>query len=193
MGPGNRMVGNLERGLSFGVVPVWRCFLLTAAIVLFTSSPAGAHEGPPYPIIVDKIVGPCLVSVWTDPDVGVGTFLIFPEGLEGKSVPADLQVDVVVQPVSKRIPESRFRAVRADLTDRAQFKAEVAFDAQEYWNVRIVLHSSQGDGEETVQVEATPPGYGRWDLVIYLLPFLAVGFLWLRAIMKKRSDARGKI
>jgi hypothetical protein len=187
------MVRNRETGLSFGVVPVWRCFLLTAAIVLCTSTPVGAHEGPPYPVIVDKIVGPCLVSVWTDPDVGIGTFLIFPEGLEGKLVPADLQVDVVVQPVSKRIPEASFRAIRADLTDRAQFKAEVAFDAQEYWNVRIVLHSSQGDGEATVQVEVTPPGYGRWDLVIYLLPFLAVGFLWLRAIMKKRSYARRKI
>jgi hypothetical protein len=40
-------------------------------------------------------------------------------------------------------------------------------------------------------VEVTPPGYGRWDLLIYLLPFAAVGALWLRALIKGRG--RGKV
>ncbi|HEX2163472.1 MAG TPA: hypothetical protein VHM02_05945, partial [Thermoanaerobaculia bacterium] len=36
--------------------------------------PAAAHEGPPYPIVVDRPAGPVLLSVWADPDVGTGTF-----------------------------------------------------------------------------------------------------------------------
>ena len=160
------------------------------ALALLGSVQVWAHEGPPYPVVVDKMVGPYKVSVWTDPDVGTGTFLIFPEAMPGQSIPADLQVDVAVQPESKRVVESSFHADRQDLSDRAQFKALVAFDAQEMWNVRVVFRSAQGGGETLVQVEATPPGYGRWDLLIYLLPFLAVGFLWLRVSLKKRG--RGK-
>src|SRR5947209_18379446 len=36
-------------------------------------------------------------------------------------------------------------------------------------------------------VEATPPGLARWDIRLYLFPFAAVGFLWLRAAIKGRS------
>jgi hypothetical protein len=164
-----------------------RAFAAVAAILLLLPIPIYAHEGPPYPVLVDKVAGPCIVSVWADPDVGTGTFLIYTEALPGKSIPRDLQVDVAVRPVSGRLPEATTRAERENLNDREQFKALVAFDAQEYWNVRVLLHSTEGDGEAVMQVEVTPPGYGRWDLLIYLLPFLAVGFLWLRAFMRNRS------
>jgi Tfp pilus assembly protein PilF len=36
-------------------------------------------------------------------------------------------------------------------------------------------------------VEATPAGFGRWDLLLYLLPFAGVGFLWFKAVTAKRS------
>jgi hypothetical protein len=38
--------------------------------------------------------------------------------------------------------------------------------------------SAQGNAETVATVEATPQGYGRWDLFMYLLPFLAAGILW---------------
>jgi hypothetical protein len=164
-----------------------RAVAMLGAILLLLPFPIHAHEGPPYPVLVDKVAGPCIVSVWADPDVGTGTFLIYVEPLPGKRVPRDLQVDVAVRPVSGRLPEATTRAERENLSDREQFKALVEFDAQEYWDVRVLLHSAAGDGEAAMQVEVTPPGYGRWDLLIYLLPFLAVGFLWLRAFMRNRS------
>ena len=74
-----------------------------------------------------------------------------------------------------------------NLRGRTQFKAEIPFDAQERWSARILLKSSQGGGEATVEVEVTPPGYGRWDLLLYLFPFLAVGFLWLKAFLRGRN------
>ncbi len=146
-----------------------------------------AHEGPPYPILVDKMIGPCLVSVWTDPDVGVGTFFIILEPPQGGRLPDDVTVEIGVQPVSGRLAEARYKAWRENLRDRTQFKAEVRFDAQERWLTRVLLKSSQGGGEATVEVEATPPGYGRWDLLLYLFPFLAVGFLWLKAFLRGRN------
>ena len=68
-----------------------------------------------------------------------------------------------------------------------QYKAMVNFDVQEIWQVRVILSSAYGGGETIAFVEPTPDGLGRWDLLIYLLPFLAIGFIWLRAFFFKRS------
>jgi hypothetical protein len=149
-----------------------------------------AHEGPPYPILIDKTLGPCGVSVWADPDVGTGTFFIVLEPTPGGKLPEDIRVELGVRPVSGRLPEVVYEAVREGARGPAQYQAEVPFDAQELWRVRLLLHSSEGGGEAGTDVEVTPPGYGRWDLVIYLLPFAAVGWLWLRAIVKGRGRDR---
>jgi hypothetical protein len=53
------------------------------------SLPAKAHNGPPFPIIENKNIGPCVISLWTHPDSGVGTFFVFVEPAPGKSIPAD--------------------------------------------------------------------------------------------------------
>ena len=77
--------------------------------------------------------------------------------------------------------------MREDLKGQVLYKAMVKFDAQENWRVRISLRSAQGNGETTAFVEPTPEGLGRWDLLIYLLPFLAIGFIWLRVFLSKRN------
>jgi hypothetical protein len=161
--------------------------LLAIGSLLTATRQASAHEGPPYPILVDKMIGPCLVSVWADPDVGVGTFFIILDPPRGGTLPEDVTVEIGVRPVSGRLAEARYKAGREGLRSRTQFKAETPFDAQERWLTRVVLKSSQGGGEATVEVEVTPPGYGRWDLLLYLFPFLAVGFLWLKAFLHGRS------
>ena len=159
---------------------------LTIISLLAAADRARAHEGPPYPIMVDKMIGPCLVSVWADPDVGVGTFYIILDPPQGGTLPEDVTVEIGVQPVSGRLAEARYKAVREALSGRTQFKAEANFDAQERWLTRIFLSSSQGGGEASVEVEVTPPGYGRWDLLVYLFPFLLIGFLWLNAFLRRR-------
>ena len=59
------------------------------------------------------------------------------------------------------------------------------FDAEELWRVRVRLESAQGNAETVATVEATPPGYGRWDLLLYLFPFLAVGALWAITLIRR--------
>ena len=161
-------------------------FLLWVGLLLWPLQ-SSAHEGPPYPIIVDQSAGHCRVSVWGDPDVGIGTFFVIPEPFEGSTLADDLHVEVGVQPVSGRLAEARYKAVREEVSGHVQFKAEVPFDAREFWRVHIILQSSQGIDEVTVEVEATPPGLGRWDLLLYLFPFIAVGLLWLRAVIRSHN------
>ena len=161
---------------------------LAAALLVFSFSVrALAHDGPPFPIVVDQQVGPCVISVWTDPDIGEGSFFVITQA----APPNDLSVQIAVQPASGRLPEATYTAVREDLKGQVQYKTMVHFDVQENWRVRISLHSAQGSGETIAFVEPTPEGLGRWDLLIYLLPFLAIGFIWLRAFLsKKRSTQR---
>ena len=158
-------------------------YLATALLVLSFSVHALAHDGPPFLIVVDQQVGPSIISVWTDPDIGEGSFFVIPQA----PPPNDLTVQVAVQPTSGRLPEATYTAVREDLKGgQVQYKTMVAFDVQENWRVRISLQSAQGSGETIAFVEPTPEGLGRWDLLIYLLPFLAIGFIWLRAFLSKK-------
>ena len=140
-------------------------------LLLATASPAAAHNGPPFPIIVDRRVGPCRISLWTHPDVGIGTFWVMVDPPPGGTLPKDLKLEIGVQPVSGRLPEKRY-AARLDKTSaQVQYYVEVPFDAQELWRVHVLLDSSAGHGESTATVEVTPPGLGRWDLLWYAAPF----------------------
>lgn len=164
------------------------------AISLLFATPAGAHNGPPFPIIENKQVGPCMVALWTHPDVGTGAFYVFLEAAPGGSIPNDLKVKIGVQPVTGRLSEKFYDAERVTSRGQVQFNAQAEFDRQELWHVRLVLQSSQGSGEASANVEVTPPGFGRWDLLLYLLPFLLVAFLWFLGILRarrRRNASRG--
>ena len=156
---------------------------LSFLIVFCLAKTISAHEGPPFPLFVDQKVDRYLVSVWTDPDVGTALFFVIVKA--PAQVPADLRVQVGVQPVSNRVPEVFYPATLENVQGQIQYRADVHFDAQELWRVRVRLESAEGNAETVATVEATPPGYGRWDLLLYLLPFLAVGLLWAIALVRK--------
>jgi hypothetical protein len=162
---------------------------LLVALLLVLPTPASAHNGPPFPIIENKKVGPCIVALWTHPDVGTGAFYVFVEPAPGATVPGDLKIKIGVQPVTGRLPEKFYEAGRVKSRGPLEYNALADFDRQELWRVRLVIESSQGAGEATAQVEVTPPGFGRWDLLLYLLPFLIVAFLWFHGVarMKRRK------
>jgi hypothetical protein len=165
---------------------------LLVVLLLALPLPAGAHNGPPFPIIENKKVGPCIVALWTHPDVGTGAFYVFVEPVPGGSIPNDLKVKIGVRPVTGRLSEKFYDAERVKSRGQVQYNAQADFDRQELWTVRLILQSSQGGGEATADVEVTPPGFGRWDLLLYLLPFLAVAFLWVLGVSraKRRQKAR---
>ena len=161
---------------------------LLVALVLFTAKMASAHEGPPYALVVDQKADPYVVSIWSDPDVGTALFFVI---VNAPEPPPDMRVQIGVQPVSGRLPEAFYPAVRENVQGQIEYRALVNFDAQEFWRVRVRLESAKGTAETFATVEATPPGYGRWDLLLYLLPFLAVGLLWGIAIVRRIKRGTG--
>lgn len=160
--------------------------LLASLFTMVCAPNAAAHNGPPFPIITDQRVGPYIISLWTHPDLGTGTFFVMIDPLPGGTVPKDLKVQIGVQPASGRIAEAVYSAWLENLRGQVEYKTEVQFDQQENWKVRLILTSSAGSGETVSQVVPTPAGFGRWDLLLFLLPFLGVGFLWATAITKRR-------
>src|ERR1700687_2860496 len=95
-------------GVSLGLLVA----LLLVALLLVSPAPASAHNGPPFPIIENQKVGPCIVALWTHPDVGTGAFYVFVEPAPGGAIPNDLRVRIGVQPVTGRLPETFYEAQR---------------------------------------------------------------------------------
>ena len=153
---------------------------------------ASAHEGPPFPILVDRRVGPYVASVWTDPDIGIGTFFVVLEAPKGRRLPARTAVRIGVAPVSGRLPEALHEAAAQPVRHGARYYAEVPLDQGGMWRVRVLLDGPEGGGELAAEVEATPDGtIGPVASVLYLLPFLAVGWIWLKAALRRRqAEAR---
>lgn len=140
-------------------------------------------------MISDRQMGPCLVSLWTHPDVGTGTFFVVVNPAPGAKVPKDIQFEIGVLPVSGRLPEKRYRTTPQEEAGQIHYYASIPFDRQEMWRVHLYLHSAEWSGETTGDVEVTPTGFGSWDLLFYALPFLGVGFLWVSA-MRRRKQRR---
>ncbi len=150
--------------------------------------PALAHQGPPFPILVDQKVGPYVASVWSDPDIGTATFFVVLDAPKGHGLPAKTTVRIGVQPLTKRLPEVFYDAEPQPVDEGARYMAKIQFDKGEMWHVRTVLSGSAGGGEMNTQVEATPDGVlGPLGSLVYAFPFLAVGFLWIKAVMRRRA------
>lgn len=151
------------------------------------AAPARAHEGPPYPVLMDRLVGPYVLSVWADPDVGIGTFYAAIEGPEGQ--PREPRLQIEVWPSTRRLEPITYPTERQR---SGIYWVEVPFDREELWTVRFRL-SRSGEPRDIayvdIDVSVTPPGYGAWDVPLYLAPFLLVGALWMRAAVRSRSHA----
>lgn len=164
-----------------------RSGLMVLLLAACGAAPAWAHIGPPYPIMQNRRVGPLKIEVWANPDVGTGSFFVVIDPPPGQHVPADMKVQVAVQPVSKRLPEVAYGAWREPLKDRVEFKAVAPFDQEEMWHIRVLLTSAAVSGETDTDVMVTPTLLGRWNLLLFLLPFGGIGFLWFKAAGAKRN------
>lgn len=165
----------------------WISLFLGVWIFLLPSV-AQAHEGPPFAIIVDEDVGPYLVSVWTDPDIGIGTFFVVFEPKRDKHSMNDISlVEIGVEPVSGRLNEAVYLFEEQPARSGARYWTEVEFDKGEFWTVRVKIEGKGFSKELYSEVEATPDGtIGPIGLLIYAIPFIGVGILWFRAIIVRR-------
>ena len=166
----------------------WLAFALLCGVLVV---PAFAHNGPPFPILEKRRVGPFVIDLWTHPDLGYGTFFVIIDPAPGMKIPTDLKAQIAVQPETGRLPEQSYLMWRDPVREQVQFdNNRIEFDQQEFWRVRLVLESSQGRWELLSRVEPTPTGLGKWDLGLYALPFAFVAFLWQRGMSRRKKLMR---
>jgi hypothetical protein len=167
--------------------------ILATSLVLASSSITFAHSGPPFPIVTDAVHGPYTISIWTDPDAtddgtpGGQFWIVIEASTQGRTVPPDTRATVSIQGLERQRAALRASAapVRGDVTN--QFAALV-MDHEGPYAVHVGLSGSLGEASIESKVDATydlrPPPY---MLIWYLMPFLLVGFLWSRLLLRRRK------
>ena len=157
----------------------------------FVNRGLAAHDGPPYPIVSNHISGPYSISVWTDPDTtddgtpgGQFWVTLEPAG-EANAVPPGTVATVSIRPLDRSGPPREGQS--APVSDG--FVALV-MDHEGWFAVRVTVDGPNGRGQVEAEVAATydlrpPPGL----IVLYLLPFVAVGALWVKVLVSRRRAA----
>ena len=161
-------------------------FLLTMG--LLAPGVARAHVGAPYPVLMEEPVGPYLVSALADPDVGGGTFYVLVTLDGGAAPPAGTAVTAWAEPEDGHVPAEGYAAERQETRYGERFVAEVPFDTEGPWRMRLAVEGPAGTGEVAFPVRVTPSGTGWLATVACLLPFLVLGGLWLRGVLRQRKE-----
>ncbi len=148
---------------------------------------AGAHARAPSPALSETGMGPYPISALADPDVGTGTFYVLVAMPGGESPPAGTAVTIWVEPEDGHAAEASFGAERDQTRYGERFVAKTKFDAEGPWQVRLAIDGPAGTGETSFPVRVTPSGMGWLATVACLLPFVGLGFLWLRGARRQRA------
>ena len=166
--------------------------VLATAIWLTLPDRALAHDGPPYPIVSGQRVGPYVISVWTDPDTtddgtAGGQFWVTFE-TDGTAAPAgDAQVTITATPLRGGTGVS----VDATESSGASRFGALVLDHEGRFRIDVRARGPRGDGDVSAEVDAT------YDLrptpfvvVLYALPFVLAGGLWIRVLVRRRAEGR---
>jgi hypothetical protein len=167
-----------------------RISLLLLSALLLIPARAPAHIGPPFPIIENRNVGPVNVELWIHPDIGSSVVFVVVHPQPGKTIPKDLKMEVGVQPESGRLKEVLYGMWRDNTQDYVQYDSQVEFDRDEMWRVHLLVYSGGVTDHAYARVEATPTVFGKWGMLLYALPFAAIGFLWFKAAARKQRLRR---
>lgn len=173
-------------------------FFLFAVVALAAGAGPGtratlaAHDGPPFRIVSDHTAGPYEIDVWTDPDAtddgstgGQFWVIVEPAGASGEP-PAGTAVTVSIRPAATGAVWVTARAEPVDGRVSRQF-AGLLMDREGRFDVRVEVEGPLGPAVATAWVDATydlrPPPV---MLVLYLMPFVVVGVLWMKLLIRRR-------
>jgi hypothetical protein len=164
--------------------------------LLFTGSASAlhAHNGPPFPLVTDRQIGSYVVSVWTDPDAtddgtAAGQFWVYLKTGTTAAIPSATRADITLTALDRAAPPRTMAAapVKGDVT--RQFAA-VVLDHEGPFALRVSIAGPLGVADLDAMVDATYDlRPARVMLVVYLAPFLLVGFLWMKLLVRRRGAA----
>jgi hypothetical protein len=175
---------------------------VSTALAVVAGGGVGAHDGPPFPIVSQRTVGPYEVSVWTDPDAtddgsAGGQFWVIVEPAGGsRQLPPDTRATVSVRPLDRSGPRRSGRAEPDGGLLSRQFVA-LPLDHEGPFAVDVSIAGPLGTADLMADVEAT------YDLrpapillAVYFVPFLLAGALWSTLLIRRRRHrgdaARGR-
>jgi len=180
---------DVHHGVRRGVVAAIAC---GAWLVGFSTVVLRAHSGPPYPIVTERIVGPYLVAVWADPDVtndgsAAGQFWVELRPNRPIALPADTRAEVTIRP-SDRVGVERKRQTEAVKGEMTRQYAALLMDHEGPYAVQVSITGALGNAELDANVDATYDARPAPALmVVFLAPFLLVGFLWGKLLLRRRT------
>jgi tetratricopeptide (TPR) repeat protein len=164
--------------------------LALVAAACGAATPAWAHDGPPYPIVEERQAASYTVSVWTDPDAtddgsAGGQFWVIVHAAGGAPAPDGTRVTVAARP--RRGGAEQIQAAAPAAREPSRHFGAVVMDHEGWWDVRVAVDGPLGSATVVSEVEATydlrpPPGM----LFLYMLPFVAIALLWLKAVLGRR-------
>ena len=173
-----------------------RAWTLALAVAAGAPAAVAAHSGPPYAVVTQQIAGPYRVSLWTDPDAtddrtpGGQFWVVVEPGRDG-TVPPPTRARVAIRPIDREAPFVEVGAEPVDGDVTRQY-AGLVMDHEGPFAVRVIVDGPWGRGAVDARVEATYDLRPPLPLLgVYLLPFLAVGFLWTARLIRRRRARRG--
>jgi hypothetical protein len=165
---------------------------VTICALLACTREAGAHDGPPYPIVSNQLLGPYRISVWTDPDTtddgapGGQFWVMIDAARAGAALPPDVRVQVTVRPLDRAGAAVSSRTDPVN-DDRSRQFAALTMDHEGRFAVRVDVESEAGRASVDAEVFATYDlRPSRIVLAIYIVPFLLAGFLWTTLLVRRR-------
>jgi hypothetical protein len=179
-------------------------FVAAIALVAATTT-LRAHSGPPFPIVTDAMRGPYMISIWTDPDAtddgsaGGQFWVVLALRPNDARIPPETRVTVSARGIAgppdkygSRPPRPAVSAIAAPVRgDTANQFAALRMDREGPYEIRVDVDGPLGRAVIDSSVDATydlrPPPY---MLAWYLAPFLLVGFLWTRLLLRRRKLPR---
>lgn len=152
-----------------------------------------AHDGPPFPLVTNVTSGPYLVSLWTDPDTtddgtpGGQFWVVIHGAADGEAVPVSTRATVSIEPHGVDATGIRSGGTEPVNGDASRQFVALLMDREGRFDVHVNIEGPLGRGSVEAGVDATydsrpPPGM----LLLYMAPFLLVGALWLKVLLRRR-------
>lgn len=166
--------------------------------MLIACAPLSAHNGPPFPVITDRAVARYVVSLWADPDTSEdgdadGRFwAVVTPSAKGSPLPADTVVRISIWPIDQ--PEAgRTQTATPDEREASRRTAAFVIDREGRYGVKVTIAGSLGPAEiETTIDAAYAERPGPFLLAVYPMPFVLVGFLGLKLLLRRRAHRRAR-
>jgi hypothetical protein len=143
--------------------------------------------------VSNRVVGAYDISIWTDPDAtddgsAAGQFwVMLGPAVGAASVPAGTHADVSIKALDRSAPALTGRAQPVNHEVSRQFTALV-MDHEGRFGVVVTVDGPLGHASVEASVDATYDlRPSRIMMAVYVMPFLLVGFLWVKLLVRRRG------